>query len=44
VAVGIYGPVFGLALCWIARVPDAPWLALGKVRLAGLVAAALPLG
>jgi hypothetical protein len=34
----------GLLVWWFAHVPGAPWLALGKVCLAGLVVAALPLG
>jgi hypothetical protein len=43
VAVALCGVVFGLVVWWAAHVPDAPWLALGKVCLAGLVVAGLPL-
>ncbi len=43
VVVGLCGAVFGFLVWWTARVPNAPWLALGKVCLAGLVVAAVPL-
>jgi hypothetical protein len=43
-AVAVCGAVIGLVVWWAAQVPEAPWLALGKVCLAGLVVAALPLG
>ena len=44
VIVGVCGAASGLVVWWVAAVPTAPWLPLGKVCLAGLVVAALPLG
>jgi presenilin-like A22 family membrane protease len=42
-AIGLCGALFGLAVWWVDRVPVPPWLALGKVCLAGLAMSALPL-
>jgi hypothetical protein len=41
-ALGLCGFLFGLAVCWNARVPSLPWGALGKVGLAGAVVSAVP--
>jgi hypothetical protein len=42
-AVGACGAVFGFIVWWSAHDPGSPWLGLGKVCLAGLAVAALPL-
>jgi len=43
IVIALCGVLFGLIMCWLAQAPDSPWGALGKVCLAGLVVAALPL-
>ena len=40
---GVGGAVFGLGVWWTQNVPGAPWWALGKVILAGMVVSAVPL-
>ena len=40
---GLCGFLVGLIICWNARVPGVPWLALGKVCLAGAAVSAVPL-
>jgi hypothetical protein len=44
VAVAVCGAASGFIVWWSAGLVESPWVALGKVCLAGLVIAALPVG
>jgi len=42
-ALGLCGFLVGLVVCWSASLPSVPWLALGKVCLAGAAVSVVPL-